>query len=65
MSEQATAVAESNGDGFDPHREAWGALARTHAAVTGRLQEALTAADCRRCPGSRCWRRSPRPRSSG
>jgi DNA-binding MarR family transcriptional regulator len=28
-----------------PHGEAWGALARTHAAVTGRLQEALAQAD--------------------
>ena len=26
----------------DPHRDAWAALCRTHAAVTGRLQEALT-----------------------
>src|SRR3954465_8921489 len=29
----------------DPHREAWIAIAQTHAAVTGRLQEALTAAE--------------------
>ena len=28
-----------------PHGEAWGALTRTHAAVTGRLQEALARAD--------------------
>jgi DNA-binding MarR family transcriptional regulator len=27
------------------HGEAWGALARTHAAITGRLQESLAAAD--------------------
>jgi DNA-binding MarR family transcriptional regulator len=27
------------------HGEAWGALARTHAAIVGRLQEALTAAE--------------------
>lgn len=27
------------------HGEAWGALARTHAAITGRLQEALASAD--------------------
>jgi len=27
-----------------PHGEAWGAVARTHAAVTGRLQEALAQA---------------------
>ena len=26
----------------DPHREAWFALCRAHAGVTGRLQEALT-----------------------
>lgn len=30
---------------FDPHREAWIAIAQTHAAITGRLQEALTAAE--------------------
>lgn len=29
----------------DPHREAWTALCRAHAGVTGRLQEALTDAD--------------------
>jgi len=45
MSEQATAVAEQQGEDFDPHREAWIAIAQTHAAVTGRLQEALTAAE--------------------
>jgi DNA-binding MarR family transcriptional regulator len=47
MAETTTAVAESNGKGadFDPHREAWIALTQTHAAVTGRLQEALTAAE--------------------
>jgi DNA-binding MarR family transcriptional regulator len=28
-----------------PHGEAWGALTRTHAAITGRLQEALTSAE--------------------
>ena len=28
-----------------PHGEAWGALTRTHAAETGRLQEALAQAD--------------------
>jgi DNA-binding MarR family transcriptional regulator len=27
------------------HGEAWGALTRTHAAITGRLQESLAAAD--------------------
>lgn len=47
MSEQTTAVASTNGTGadFDPHREAWISLTQTHAAVTGRLQEALTAAE--------------------
>src|SRR3954462_2923408 len=29
----------------DPHREAWLVIAQTHAAVTGRRQEALTAAE--------------------
>lgn len=47
MSEQATRVAQSNGAAADPdpHRDAWIAIAQTHAAVTGRLQEALTAAE--------------------
>jgi DNA-binding MarR family transcriptional regulator len=45
MSEQATAVAKQQGADFDPHREAWIAITQTHAAVTGRLQEALTAAE--------------------
>jgi len=47
MGEQTTAVAKAKGAGgdFDPHREAWIAIAQTHAAVTGRLQEALTAAE--------------------
>lgn len=47
MSEQATAIAapERKGEDFDSHREAWIAIAQTHAAVTGRLQEALTAAE--------------------
>src|SRR3954454_20824569 len=46
MSEQA-AVAERNGTpgNVDPHREAWISLTQTHAAVTGRLQEALTSAE--------------------
>lgn len=30
--------------GGTPHREAWLSLARAHAAITGRMQEALTAA---------------------
>jgi DNA-binding MarR family transcriptional regulator len=47
MTETSSAVAESNGKraDFDPHREAWIALTQTHAAVTGRLQEVLTAAE--------------------
>lgn len=47
MAETTAAVAESNGKGpdFDPHREAWIAIAQTHAAVSGRLQEVLTAAE--------------------
>ncbi|HYG96680.1 MAG TPA: MarR family transcriptional regulator [Solirubrobacterales bacterium] len=45
MSEQATAIAQPEGADFDPHREAWIAITQTHAAVTGRLQEALTAAE--------------------
>jgi DNA-binding MarR family transcriptional regulator len=38
----ATACEETE---LDPHREAWIAIAQTHAAVTGRLQDALTAAE--------------------
>jgi DNA-binding MarR family transcriptional regulator len=45
MSEQTSPVAEPKGADFDSHREAWIAIAQTHAAVTGRLQEALTAAE--------------------
>lgn len=47
MSEQTTEIAKTNGTAadFDPHREAWISLTQTHAAVTGRLQEALTAAE--------------------
>jgi len=47
MAETTTAIAASNGKGadFDPHREAWIAIAQTHAAVTGRLQEVLTGAE--------------------
>lgn len=30
---------------LDPHREAWIAIVQAHAAVSGRLQEALTAAE--------------------
>jgi DNA-binding MarR family transcriptional regulator len=49
MSEQATAtktsVDESGCPANTPHGEAWGALARTHAAVSQRLQEALAQGD--------------------
>lgn len=45
MSETAAAKANGAKADFDPHREAWIAIAQTHAAVTGRLQEALTAAE--------------------
>jgi DNA-binding MarR family transcriptional regulator len=45
MGEIAAAQANGAKADFDPHREAWIAIAQTHAAVTGRLQEALTAAE--------------------
>lgn len=52
MGEQATVPSRSTPDGAPattpartPHGEAWGALTRTHAAIVGRLQEALAAAD--------------------
>lgn len=49
MSEQATATdtAPRNREcpAPTPHGEAWGALARTHAAVSQRLQEALAQGD--------------------
>src|SRR3954454_24692724 len=41
----ATADARHIDADVDPHREAWIAISQTHAAVTGRLQEALTAAE--------------------
>ncbi len=45
--EQATRTAERNGATLDrsPHGEAWGALTRTHAAITQRLQEMLASSD--------------------
>ncbi len=43
MSEQATAIHPA--PPATPHGEAWGALTRTHAAIVGRLQEALAASD--------------------
>lgn len=51
MSEQATVPSQAALDGAlatpatTPHGEAWGALTRTHAAIAGRLQEALAASD--------------------
>jgi DNA-binding MarR family transcriptional regulator len=48
MSERATATSSApNGacPAPTPHGEAWGALARTHAAVSQRLQEALAQGD--------------------
>jgi DNA-binding MarR family transcriptional regulator len=44
MNSQATATPPTKPK-RNAHGDAWGALARTHAAVTGRLQEALAAAD--------------------
>jgi DNA-binding MarR family transcriptional regulator len=43
MSEQATEIAPY--PFRSPHGDAWGSLTRTHAAIVGRLQEALAAAD--------------------
>src|SRR3954453_10113414 len=48
MSEQATLTPVEVGSDAPlrtPHGEAWGALTRTHAAVTQRLQEALAQSD--------------------
>ncbi len=47
MSEQATASipTPATAPTPTPHGEAWGALTRTHAAVTQRLQEALAQGD--------------------
>lgn len=48
MSEKTTATVPSPDNGAQPrtpHGDAWGALARTHAAVTQRLQEALAQGD--------------------
>lgn len=44
MNPQATATPVAKPK-RNAHGDAWGALARTHAAITGRLQEALAAAD--------------------
>jgi DNA-binding MarR family transcriptional regulator len=45
MSETATAARTEDRPGRTPHGDAWGAMTRTHAAIVGRLQEALAAAD--------------------
>jgi DNA-binding MarR family transcriptional regulator len=49
MTDQATATSEAPRKDIcppnTPHGEAWGALARTHAAVSQRLQEALAQGD--------------------
>jgi DNA-binding MarR family transcriptional regulator len=47
MSEDGTAAIASapQAADWDPHREAWITLARTHSAITGRLQEALASAE--------------------
>jgi DNA-binding MarR family transcriptional regulator len=51
MNEQATATRHEEETspepvaGHTPHGDAWGALTRTHAAIVGRLQEALSSAD--------------------
>jgi DNA-binding MarR family transcriptional regulator len=47
MSDQSTAVAEPGAarETGSPHGDAWGALTRTHAAIVGRLQEALAASN--------------------
>ncbi len=44
MNPQATAIPTAKPK-RNAHGDAWGALARTHAAITGRLQEALAGAD--------------------
>ena len=51
MSEQAIVQSPAASDGAlvaafrTPHGDAWGALTRTHAAIVGRLQEALATSD--------------------
>jgi DNA-binding MarR family transcriptional regulator len=49
MSDQATATTEPTANGKaparSPHAEAWRSIAQAHAAVSGRLQEALAQAD--------------------
>jgi DNA-binding MarR family transcriptional regulator len=51
MNEQATATRHEEATSLEsvarhtPHGDAWGALTRTHAAIVGRLQEALSSGD--------------------
>jgi DNA-binding MarR family transcriptional regulator len=46
MSDAATATASRDGSAkTTPHGEAWAAISHTHAAITGRLQEALANSD--------------------
>src|SRR3954469_9807792 len=45
MSDETAVIERKNQADVDPHREAWISLTQTHAAVTGRLQEALTSAE--------------------
>ena len=45
MAEATATATRPAADDVDPHREAWIAISQTHAAITGRLQEALTAAE--------------------
>ena len=45
MSETTATTAKPSCPANTPHGEAWGALARTHAAVSQRLQEALAQGD--------------------
>lgn len=47
MPDAATATSSRNGSAArdTPHGDAWDAITHTHAAITGRLQEALAGAD--------------------
>ena len=46
MADQATITDEKRDSAKrNPHGEAWGSLTRTHAAISGRLQEALAQAE--------------------
>jgi DNA-binding MarR family transcriptional regulator len=45
MSQSATATRNGQAAKTTPHGEAWAAISQTHAAITGRLQEALANSD--------------------